>query len=434
MAFTGLLFFRPQDLITPLRVLHLAEIAALFALGALISGRMSRGLAVTRLTPELVGVLAFAFVILATAPFAVWMGGAVGTFTELYAKVVLIFVLMVNTLTSPRRMRQFVWLIVIATGYIGMRAVLDYARGINLVEHGRVQGSVGGMFKNPNDLALNMVAVLPLAVFLVLQPVSMLKRALAAFCAAMMLGAIVASQSRSGTVGLAAMILVLGAQLLRRKPGLVIAVAFAGLLALPVLPSSYWQRMASITDESKDETGSREARPVLLRESFDAFVDAPVHRCRRRAVQELQPRGARRSVAREPQRGAAGGRRARRRRAGRLLLSGDPRVPRAPSGAPPASCRCTPAAARSRSAAPVEPVGRSGIRDAQPLYRRCHGCRLPAGSVCALFASVAYNWTFYYLLALAVAPRDYLLARAAAARSARRAVAARTVTAVGAHA
>jgi len=53
--------------------------------------------------------------------------------------------------------------------------------------------------------------------------------------------------------------------------------------------------------------------------------------------------------------------------------------------------------------------------------------------VCALFASVAYNWTFYYLLALAVAPRDYLLARAAAARSAR-AVAARTVTAVGAHA
>ena len=26
--------------------------------------------------------------------------------------------------------------------------------------------------------------------------------------------------------------------------------------------------------------------------------------------------------------------------------------------------------------------------------------------VCALFASVAYHWTFYYLLALAVAPRD----------------------------
>ena len=28
--------------------------------------------------------------------------------------------------------------------------------------------------------------------------------------------------------------------------------------------------------------------------------------------------------------------------------------------------------------------------------------------VCALFASVAYNWTFYYLLALAIAPREIL--------------------------
>ena len=37
--------------------------------------------------------------------------------------------------------------------------------------------------------------------------------------------------------------------------------------------------------------------------------------------------------------------------------------------------------------------------------------------VCALFASVAYNWTFYYLLALAVTPRDVLLDRLPAART-----------------
>ena len=41
--------------------------------------------------------------------------------------------------------------------------------------------------------------------------------------------------------------------------------------------------------------------------------------------------------------------------------------------------------------------------------------------VCALFASVAYNWTFYYLLALAAAPRDILLARLVEARAPRRA-------------
>jgi hypothetical protein len=29
--------------------------------------------------------------------------------------------------------------------------------------------------------------------------------------------------------------------------------------------------------------------------------------------------------------------------------------------------------------------------------------------VCALFGSVAYNWTFYYLLGLAIAPREILI-------------------------
>jgi len=434
MAFTGLLFFRPQDLITPLRVLHLAEISALLALGALVSSRLGRGMAVTRLTPEVIGVLAFAFVILATAPFAVWMGGAVGTFTDLYAKVVLIFVLMVNTLTSPRRMQQFIWLIVLASGYIGMRAVLDYARGINLVEHGRVQGSIGGMFKNPNDLALNMVAVLPLAVFLILQPASMLKRALAAGCAAMMFGAIVASHSRSGTVGLAAMSLVLGAQLLKRRPGLVLAVAFAGILALPLLPSSYWQRLSSITNEKLDETGSREAREVLLRESYDAFLTHPFTGVGAGQFKNYNPEG-REEAWRESHNvvlqvaaelGVAG-------LAVFLFL-----VVRA-FLAPLQARKLLRAAApdrrpsRTANAVAVEPIDKAEY-EMLSLYTAVVTAALAGWFFCALFASVAYHWTFYYLLALAVAPRDYLLTRAAAARSVRRAAAARTVTAVGAHA
>ncbi len=429
VAFTALLFFRPQDLIAPLGVLHLAEISAIFALGALISSRLTRGLPVTRLTPELIGVLGLAFVILATAPFAVWRGGAVATFTDLYAKVVLIFVLMMNTLTSPRRMRQFVWLIVIASGYIGMRAVLDYARGINLIEHGRVQGSVGGMFKNPNDLALNMVAVLPLAVFLVLQPLSTAKRALAAGCAVMMFGAIVASHSRSGTVGLAAMGLVLGVQLLKRKPGLVLATVFAGVLALPLLPSSYWQRLASITDESLDETGSREARSVLLRESFDAFVAHPFTGVGAGQFKNYNPEG-REEAWRESHNVVL-------QVAAELGIAGLAvffyLVFRA-FLAPLQTRRLLRLAARghpSRTGTAVEPLDKREY-EMISLYTAVVTASLAGWLFCALFASVAYHWTFYYLLALAVAPRDYLLARAAAARSSRRRAAAQTVAAVGA--
>ena len=164
------------------------------------------------MTPELVGVLALGGLILATAPFSIWFGGAIGVFKEIYVKIILIFLLMVNVLTSLRRIERLRWLLVLASGYLAFRAVLDYVRGINVVS-GRVEGAVGGIFKNPNDLALNMVAFLPFAVFIALRPGSMMRRATAGLCAVMMLGAIVASHSRAGSLGLVAMLGVLGLSL-----------------------------------------------------------------------------------------------------------------------------------------------------------------------------------------------------------------------------
>jgi hypothetical protein len=86
MAFTALLFFRPQDQLPALGSLRLAEIAALVGLAGLFFGRLGRGLPVTRVTPELAGVVALGGVILLLAPFSIWMGGAIATFTDLYGK------------------------------------------------------------------------------------------------------------------------------------------------------------------------------------------------------------------------------------------------------------------------------------------------------------------------------------------------------------
>ena len=154
--------------------------------------------------------------------------------------------------------------------------MFDYARGINLIENGRVQGALGGMFRNPNDLALNMVVVIPLATSLALRAATPVRRIGAALCAVLMIGAIIASQSRGGTVGLAVMILFLGAHIARRKPVLALAAVFTFALALPLMPASYWQRVSSITDDSRDATGSRETRRILLRESFRAFLQHPL--------------------------------------------------------------------------------------------------------------------------------------------------------------
>jgi O-antigen ligase len=426
LAFTALLFFRPQEQISILNPLHLAEVSALAALAAMVLGRLKQGLSITRFTPELGGVLTLGATILMTAPFSIWMGGSVATFTDVYVKLILIFILMLNTLTTPKRIDRFLWLIVLATGYIAFRAVADYARGINLIENGRVQGAVGGMFKNPNDLALNMVAVMPLATSLAMRAVTPLRRLAAAGCALLMIGAIIASQSRSGTIGLAVMILILGATMARRRPAIAFAAVFAFLLALPLMPSSYWHRISSITDESRDDTGSREARQTLFRESFRAFLQHPLTGVGAGQFKNYDPEGREQAwreshnvvlqVAAElgivglgaflflVARAAMSGPNTRRllKRAGGL-----------------------PARRRGGRVAPD-----ALITPEESEWFQSHTSAMTAALAgwffCALFASVAYNWTFYYLLALAIAPREILLDRLGGARAARKAAAART--------
>jgi O-antigen ligase len=420
LAFTALLFFRPQDQIPALNVLHLAELSALVALAAMVVGRVKRGLTVSSITPELLAVVGLGMVILVTAPFSIWMGGSVHTFTDVYVKIILIFVLMVNTLTTPRRIDRFLWLIVLASGYIGFRAVFDYARGINLVENGRVQGAVGGMFKNPNDLALNMVAVMPFAALFVLRSIGTLRRLVAAGCGVMMLSAIVASQSRSGTIGLGVMIVVLGVHVARRRPGVAVAGALAVVLALPLMPSSYWHRLSSITDQSADETGSREARRILLRESFRAFLEHPITGVGAGQFKNYDPEG-RQEAWRESHNvilqvaaelGILGlglllfliGRAALAGRHTRRLLR-----------------RAAPRAANGRTTTPAAPdVITEDERTWITWYTAATTAALVGWLVCALFASVAYNWTFYYLLALAIAPREFLRQRLSAVRPPRR--------------
>src|SRR5207248_4422120 len=120
-----------------------------------------------------------------------------------YLKIIVVFILMLNTLTTAKRIDQLTWLILVCCGYISGRAVLDYARGINVIEQGRVTAAIGGIFGNPNDLALNMVTFLPAAAVITMgKHHSPFKRLMAAGIAATMLTAIVFTKSRGGAIGL----------------------------------------------------------------------------------------------------------------------------------------------------------------------------------------------------------------------------------------
>jgi hypothetical protein len=84
------------------------------------------------------------------------------------------------------------------------------------------------------------------------------------------------------------------------------------------------------------------------------------------------------------------------------------------------------AAAAKRPSPRRKPIVAPLISDEDAQFLDAHSAAMAASLagffVCSFFSSVAYNWTFYYLLILSVAPRDILRERLPVVRR-RRAVA-----------
>ena len=420
MAFTAVLLLRPQDTLPFLDPLHLAEVFAIVGIAPMVLHRLTKRLPVFRLTPEAIGLMAFGAVIVGTVPFSIWPSGALDTAINAYLKIVIVFILMTNTLTTTKRIDRLIWLILLCFGYVAGRSVLDYARGINLVENDRLAGPVGGMFGNPNDLALNMITFLPVAMLSAMnRGSSALRRATAALVAVLMLAVVVFTKSRGGLLGLVAMMACLAPLTRRIRPGLGTAAIVAVLIAAPFMPQSFWTRMSSIFDDDQDRlnySGSREARRTLMEEGIRAFTENPLTGVGAGQFRNYDPSGRREpwrdvhnaliQVAADTGlfgllafsflilRAAILGFRTRRL----LALSRRPREPD-----------------------PLDAV--FSEHDRRQLYQ--HTAALSAGLggwfVCALFAPVAYSWTFYYALALLASAHDLTGIRvAAAARTAAR--------------
>ena len=312
LIFTVLLFFRPQDQIPGLKNAHLSDIAAVIGLIGMVTVNLARRQPIARMTPELLGMLALGLVVGLTIPMSFWPTGSLDVFVNLYLPILLIVTLMVNTITSPKRIERMVWVIVLAFGYMSARVIFDYMRGVNVMG-GRAMGPVGGFFSNPNDLALNLVAFLPLVVMYVKRPGAFGKRVLCVAIAAMMLVAMVFTKSRGGTLGAVAMLAAFFYVARLITPVTIIAGVLAGMLVLPAMPDSF--RLARRAAPAADP-----GRGGLPRES--------AHRHRRRTVPELLAPRAGEEVARGAQRAAAGRGRGRHLRAHRLQLPHRPGVHR----------------------------------------------------------------------------------------------------------
>jgi len=239
----------------------------------------------------------------------------------------------------------------------------------------------------------------------------MSRRLAALCCSAVMFAAIVCTKSRGGFLGLMAMGAVVVYYTARLKPAIVFGVIFAGLLALPLMPSSFWDRMDSITNADTDPTGSREARIRLLEPGVEVFARNPLTGIGAGQFQNYNEPG----VAIERWRVTHN---VWLQVAAELGVFGLGifafLVLRAYTACFKAMRWLSPP--RRRTAAPA---AQTAVNEAEryTLDMNAKGmlAAIVGWTVCSFFASVAFNWTFYYVLALAVAGREIVQARRIAA-------------------
>src|SRR5687768_10330769 len=184
--FTFVLYFRPYELVSFLSPFStmafwtaVATLAVFFPAQFALEGRL------TARPREVNLVLLLVVGGLLSIPLAINPGEAWETFNDPFIKVVLMFLVMVNVVRTKGRLYGLLWLSLAVGCYLGYHAIGDYRAGKFEVEGYRVGGAIGGMFDNPNDMALYLVTTMPLAVGMFLATRNPLAKLVYAGCAAL---------------------------------------------------------------------------------------------------------------------------------------------------------------------------------------------------------------------------------------------------------
>ena len=163
-------------------------------------------------------------------------------------KLVLLYVVIVNVVTTPRRLGFALALMAAAAVVPALGTLSNWRDGTLLVDGFRARWL--GVLADPNHDAMALVAVVPLALTFALRTVGV-RRVLWLAAAAACVGAVVTTHSRGGALGLALAVLVWA--LLYRSKAQAVALALAGLAAVAAFaPTSFWARNETIGDYAED--------------------------------------------------------------------------------------------------------------------------------------------------------------------------------------
>ena len=268
--FSILALFRPYELIPQLS--FLAATAFFFALATLliyVPTQLATEGNLTVMTTEVKAILVMTVLALVTMPIAKHPPTAWEIFNDTFIKAVLMFIVMVNVLRTRRRLMGLMWLSLLVGAVLSYQALDLFMNGELLTEGYRAGGDLGGMFGNPNDLALHLVTMIPLAVCLGIASRSKILKLVYFAMAVLFVSANFVTYSRGGFLGLLAASVLMAWKLGRKNRLNVMAVSgVVGLLVILLAPGNYGLRILSIFIPGLDPVGSSDQRRELLERSI----------------------------------------------------------------------------------------------------------------------------------------------------------------------
>jgi probable O-glycosylation ligase (exosortase A-associated) len=202
-----------------------------------------------------------------TVPLSYWPGGSVAALTDHFLKAIAFFWLIATVITSPQRLRSFLWLLVLASLPLSLTALQNFASGSFLQTPDgaapRIAGYTtagSGLAANPNDLALMINLLIPFAAALAVTARRVLARVIAGAALVLGIAGVIVTFSRAGFLTLAAMGVVALVALGRRRPLALLGVVALVVAGTAMLPQGYFARLSTITDIASDTTGSAQGR------------------------------------------------------------------------------------------------------------------------------------------------------------------------------
>jgi O-antigen ligase len=266
---------RPEDWIPGLKLFPLAKITAILAMWGLFTslGRTKRTFKdVPREGRLLLALIGLLFLSGFLSP--VWRGGAVSHTID-YSKIFVAWVLTFLLITTFDRLRRIIF---IQAASVVIICAVSMIKGWG---HPRLEGVIGGIYSNPNDLAFAIVLSLPFALAFLVSARSKFVKTLWLSGMLIMMAALFLTASRAGFVDL----VICGTVALwhfgirGKRFYLIVATGFVGVLLMAVAGGKLYDRFAALSgDSSTDQSayGSYEDRKYLMLRALDGIEHYPI--------------------------------------------------------------------------------------------------------------------------------------------------------------